>query len=1065
MRACKTIPDLLLILGLTLCFCSIARAGQVATDGTLGPARTLAGPNFSIPARLGQQRGGNLFHSFTIFDLDAGDTATFSGPSSIHNVFARVTGGQSSSIDGTISCTIPNASFYLINPSGVVFGPDAALDVKGSFAVTTADQLALGREGTFNASTPSTSVLKSAAPSAFGFLSSHPAGVGVQSATLGVPAGHALSVVSGPIQIVSGRLVALGGRVNIVAVGSAGQAEFDASAVGSPDQSRADVSTFSALADVSLTQASQISLDGPIGGTVLIDAASLRLDRSAISSTTRGSRHGGDLAVYAADLSFVGGGEIGTNTSGSGRGGDVIVKAQSISIDGSAKPNRFTGIDANASQSGGGGDVSVYTTGLAITGGGQISTTASGSGRGGDVDVVAHTVSIDGSATPALLTGIITQSNPGAAGDTGNLSIQALSVSLTGGGTIGTNSAGTGHGGDATVSARTISIDGSATPTVLTGIVADSNAGTTGGAGNVIVHATDLSITGGGEINILTFGSAHAGDVVVTAQTISIDGAATPMTFTGIGTENDTGGAGNVRIHASDLSLAGGAQISATAFGSGHGGNVSITAGEVSIDGSATPTLLTGIVALSNPGATGGAGNLTLHAANLSITGGGEIDADTFGSGRGGAITVTAHAISIDGAATPAVFTGIVAESGAGATGDSGSIMVRSAHLSVANTGEISSETLGSGRGGDIAVTSHTISIDGSATPSAASLTGITAQCGSGALGDAGNVTVHAAVLSLTGGGTIDASTFGSGHGGDLAVTSHTISIAGSDTVTGMIARSHIGATGDAGDLSVQTTGLSITGGGEIDASTFGSGKGGSISVMAQSILVEGSDTSGADSRIAADSTGGGAAGSVSVSSHSGITLSRGGTIATTSILSGAGDVHVASDGTIVLDGGDISAKAALAAGDVTLSSPLLIQMVHHALVTTVSGTANGGDISINALEVSLRQSGVHADALQGVGGNIAIAADATPGLLSTGPLANVTATGKAGVSGNIENSPANTDIAQSVTALATPLDNGMLTLQPQCGQMIEVSTFLIQGRGSTPDEPGFWDIKFGLEP
>ena len=167
----------ILVLAAILALWAVARSlnAQVRTDGTLGPRTTLSGPNFTIGPSLGQQRGGNLFHSFDQFNLSAGQTATFTGAASIRYVFARVTGGQPSSIDGTITCTIPNASFFLINPNGVVFGPDAALDVKGSFAVTTAGEVKLGSAGTINASHPSASVLNTAAPNAFGFLSASPA--------------------------------------------------------------------------------------------------------------------------------------------------------------------------------------------------------------------------------------------------------------------------------------------------------------------------------------------------------------------------------------------------------------------------------------------------------------------------------------------------------------------------------------------------------------------------------------------------------------------------------------------------------------------------------------------------------------------------------------------------------------------------------------------------------------------------------------------------------------------------------------------------------------------------
>jgi hypothetical protein len=39
-------------------------AAEVATDGTLGRRVSLRGGDITVGADLGQQRGGNLFHSF-----------------------------------------------------------------------------------------------------------------------------------------------------------------------------------------------------------------------------------------------------------------------------------------------------------------------------------------------------------------------------------------------------------------------------------------------------------------------------------------------------------------------------------------------------------------------------------------------------------------------------------------------------------------------------------------------------------------------------------------------------------------------------------------------------------------------------------------------------------------------------------------------------------------------------------------------------------------------------------------------------------------------------------------
>jgi hypothetical protein len=70
-----------------------AQAQHISIDGRLSPAQTLVGPSYSIGANLGKQVGGNLFHSFGIFGLATGESATFSGPATVTNVIGRVTGG------------------------------------------------------------------------------------------------------------------------------------------------------------------------------------------------------------------------------------------------------------------------------------------------------------------------------------------------------------------------------------------------------------------------------------------------------------------------------------------------------------------------------------------------------------------------------------------------------------------------------------------------------------------------------------------------------------------------------------------------------------------------------------------------------------------------------------------------------------------------------------------------------------------------------------------------------------------------------------------------------------
>ena len=146
---------------------------------------TLVGPNYSIGANLGKQVGSNLFHSFGQFGLATGESATFSGPATISNVIGRVTGGNPSWIDGKVQSNIAGANLYLINPSGIVFGPNATVNVSGSFHASTADYLKMSDGAKFQATNPDGSTLSAAPPAAFGFLNASPAAITVNGSMLG----------------------------------------------------------------------------------------------------------------------------------------------------------------------------------------------------------------------------------------------------------------------------------------------------------------------------------------------------------------------------------------------------------------------------------------------------------------------------------------------------------------------------------------------------------------------------------------------------------------------------------------------------------------------------------------------------------------------------------------------------------------------------------------------------------------------------------------------------------------------------------------------------------------
>src|SRR6266545_7995299 len=266
---------------------------QITLDGTLGPKGPLAGPDYTIDAKVGRLRGNNLFHSFGQFNAHTNESATFTGPPTVENIIGRVIGGQQSLIDGRIRSEMPQANMYLLNPSGVMFGPNATLDVPGSFHVSTADYLKLGDNGRFDATTPSNSVLTSAPPSAFGFLGSNSAPITIQGSSLQVPEGKTLSVIGGDIQLTGGTLAARSGQITLASVASAGEVV----PAGAGQEANVRTEGFGRLGKIEVSQGAHISADGESGGSVVIRGGRLIVSNAGITADTQGDVDGAQVGV------------------------------------------------------------------------------------------------------------------------------------------------------------------------------------------------------------------------------------------------------------------------------------------------------------------------------------------------------------------------------------------------------------------------------------------------------------------------------------------------------------------------------------------------------------------------------------------------------------------------------------------------------------------------------------------------------------------------------------------------------------------------------------------------
>lgn len=113
-----------------------------------------------------------------------------------------------------------------------------------------------------------------------------------------------------------------------------------------------------------------------------------------------------------------------------------------------------------------------------------------------------------------------------------------------------------------------------------------------------------------------------------------------------------------------------------------------------------------------------------------------------------------------------------------------------------------------------------------------------------GASGRGGDINISTGTLKIEGGAQVSTSTRGTGKGGSLRVNAQNVQLIGTSTDnrfgSSLSASANPGSTGDAGDLAIATKTLVVRDGAEVSASTFGAGKGGSLSIDAQDVQVIG---------------------------------------------------------------------------------------------------------------------------------------------------------------------------------------------------------------------------------
>ncbi|TKB88808.1 MAG: filamentous hemagglutinin N-terminal domain-containing protein [Nitrospira sp.] len=695
--------------------------------------------------------GLNLFHSFGDFSIGPGDIANFLNNTGLEtsNIISRVTGGNISSIDGTIRTTdFGNANVFLVNPSGIVFGPQGSFDVGGSVSMSTADYLRF--EGTSTLfdmlSSPASLGSLSVAPVvAFGFAGPElPAPLTVQGSILQVPEGQSLSLVGGDITVQAANLRAPGGQLNLVSVASPGEVLVPSFQTGS----------FAAMGTVTIKEIALLDVGGqfdefgtPIGngnsGTVLVRGGQfVVMDASAIRATSTGAVDGENTAVdirVSQDVALSTGAQIIVGTSGSGRGGDVVIEAGNLHL------SDLSEIRTEKTGPGPGGDLFLNVGTLRLLGGSTILSTTSG----GDLD-------FDG----------VPDINGGAGGNVtvqGRLGMGSVadSVLLSGGSRIASEAQNLGEGGGRiSITSTSLDLDEasfitSSTTADGTDLDGDGIVDITGRGGDIVVAVQGLNVVGGSSM---------------TSSTTSFnEGAAAGGTVTVQGLKGPGSKAGSVLLSG----VAG--IVSESALG--LPGDLTVNAGTLTITDSA-------VISAGSASSAGPAGNVTVKADSVVISADGQILSRSFAQ-NSGQVTITADRLALDNGS-------IVTNTSSEIGGRGGDVVVNGGIVSLMNGASINSQSgsedvpFSTGRAGDIAMNVGTLTLtDGSSISSASIGTPVT-NPDDGTIrapGTAGNV-----VITATGSFTSDGSTVATSavanRGGDVSITAHSVQLSNGTLIT-----------------------------------------------------------------------------------------------------------------------------------------------------------------------------------------------------------------------------------------------------------------------------------------
>jgi filamentous hemagglutinin family protein len=497
------------------------------------------------------------------------------------------------------------------------------------------------------------------------------------------------------------------------------------------------------------------------------------------------------------------------------------------------------------------------------------------------------------------------------------------------------------------------------------------------GGGDIQVWGRRVTLTAS-LIEASTLGEQPGGTLAVNAtESVQLGTSADGQNPSGLFTDvyrGASGKAGDLTINTGTLLVRDGSQVSAGTRGQGDGGNLTVNASkDVQLIGiSANGRFPSGLFASAQRGSSGKAGDLTINTPTLLVRDQAQVSAGTFGQGDGGNLTI-----------------------------NTGTLLVR-------DGAQINASTSGGGDGGNLTVNaSKQVQLIGTTADGQAS-SGLFAQANRGASGKAGDLTINTGSLLVRDGAVVSASTFGGGNGGNLTVNASTeVQLIGTtadgQVSSGLFASAQPGATGKAGDVTINTSTLLVQDGAGVSVRSF-QGQAGNMTILANSVL-----------------------------------LNRGRLLA-------------------------VTAKSGAQAGaNITLSGLDLLRMDNESLISANAlNQANGGNITIGSTFIVAtpptgpKGSDITANAGQGNGGAVNVTTQGLYGIKfrpQLTPKNDITVSSEFGVAGQVNVNQLAVDPTQGLAELPSTLTDPSNQIVTGCAAA-QGNSFIVTGRGGLPEDP-----------